>query len=465
MEEKVLKTIHEYNLIANNENIVVGVSGGKDSMALLYMLLYVKKHIKDFNIIVAHVNHGVREEALHDQLFVKKKAEELGLKFYSTDVDMIDYANKHKISPEEAGRELRYEFFRSVLTELNGGKIALAHNINDQAETLMMRIIRGTGIDGLNGMEFINGDIIRPLLNVTRKEIEEYIEHRSIESVLDKTNLMPIYTRNKIRLELIPYIEENFNPNFIAALWRLSQTSRDDSNFLQRYTENKYGDILVDENKEKIVLSLEKFKKLDKSIQNRIVIYAIMRIIGIFQGISEEHISNVVNLFNLGKTGKIVVLPDGIVAKVDYNKLIIEKFRTNIIKPFIHELKIGYNQFDDLGCCLKIKRIAIEDIDYENKLSNIKYFDCDKIKGSLFLRNRRDGDRFIPLGMQGSKKIKDFFIDLKIPRDNRDLIPLVVDEESIIYVVGYRINELYKLTKKTKNVLMIEYILLNKEEI
>ncbi len=465
MEEKVLKTIREYNLISNNENIVVGVSGGKDSMALLYMLLYAKKHI-DFNVIVAHVNHGVRgEEALHDQIFVKEKAKELGLTFYSTDVDMISYSNEHKISPEEAGRELRYEFFRSILESLKGGKIALAHNMNDQAETLMMRIIRGTGIDGLNGMDFINDDIIRPLLNITRKEIEEYIEYKAIESVLDKTNLMPIYTRNRIRLELIPYIEESFNPNFITALWRLSQTSRDDSNFLKRYTDNKYDDILIDENKERIVLSLDKFRELDKSIQNRIIIYAIIRIIGIFQGINEEHISNVVNLFNLGKTGKIVELPDGILAKVDYNNLIIERYRANIIKPFIHELKIGYNQFDALGCGFIIKKIAIEDIDYESKLSNIKYFDCDKIKGSLFLRNRKDGDRFIPIGMQGSKKIKDFFIDLKIPRDKRDLVPLVVDKENIIWVVGYRISELYKLTQKTRNILMIEYILLNEEEI
>ncbi|MDR7870936.1 MAG: tRNA lysidine(34) synthetase TilS [Tissierellaceae bacterium] len=458
MEDKVLSNIIENNLILDNENIVVGVSGGPDSMALLYMLLYVKKHI-NFNLIIAHVNHGVRgDEALRDQLFVKRKANELGLPFYTTNVDMIAYGNEHKISAEEAGRELRYNFFRSIIKSCNGGKIALAHNMNDQAETLMMRIIRGTGIDGLNGMSFINGDIIRPILNITRSEIEKYIEDYDIETVLDKTNLMPIYTRNKIRLELLPYLEKNFNPNLITALWRLSQTSQDDSAFLQKYTEEKYLNILINENKNQVILDFNKFKELDLSIQKRIVIFSITKIVGVFQGFGEEHISSVVNLFSFGSTGKFVQLPNDIVARVDYNNLIIEKSNKNTVNPFVYDLFIGYNQFSDLGYSFKIKVLDIKEVNENDKFNNIKYFDYDRIVGSLYLRNRQDGDRFIPFGMKGSKKLKDFFIDLKVSRDERDRVPLIVDDENIIWVVGYRINELYKLTNNTKNVLMIEYI-------
>lgn len=461
MENKVLNTIKEFNLIENEDNVVVGVSGGPDSMALLYLLLYAKKHL-NFNILVAHVNHGVRgDEALEDELFVRRKADELGLPYFSTNVDMVGYGDKHKISHEEAGRKLRYGFFRSILKPYNGGKIAVAHNMNDQAETLLMRIMRGTGIDGLNGMSYISGDIIRPVLNITRTEIEQYIEDNNIETVLDKTNLMPIYTRNKIRLELIPYIEENFNPNLTKTLWRLSQTSQNDTMFLQRYTEEKYLSLVQSQGRNKIVLDGEKFGKLDISIQQRIVILSITKIIGVFQGFSEHHISTITELFNIGNTGKAINLPNGLVAKVDYDRLIIEQKIEKTAKSFVNDLIIGYNHFSNLGYDFNIKVVDIRDVNLNDKLHNIKYFDYDKIKGGLKLRNRQDGDRFTPYGMKGSKKLKDFFIDSKVSRDQRDKVPLIVDDENIIWVVGYRINDLYKLTVNTKKVLMIEYISFN----
>lgn len=464
MENKVFNTIKEFNLIEDQDNVVVGVSGGPDSMALLYLLLYAKKYI-NFNILVAHVNHGVRgDEALQDELFVKRKSEELGLPFFSTTVDMVAYGNQHKISPEEAGRELRYGFFRRILKSHNGGKIAVAHNMNDQAETLLMRAIRGTGLDGLSGMNYISGDIIRPILNINRLEIEQYIEDKGIETVLDHTNLMPIYTRNKVRLELIPYIEKNFNPNIIKTLWRLSQTSQNDSMFLQKYTEEKYLNILESEEKDRIVLSGDQFRELDLSIQQRIVILAITKIMGVFQGFSEQHISAVTDLFNGGSTGKLLHLPNNIIAKIDYNRFIIEQILKNTLNPFVYPLTIGYNHFSDLGYDFDLKVLDIKEINFNHKLHRIQYLDYDKIKGGLSLRNRQDGDRFIPYGMKGSKKLKDFFIDSKVSRDIRDKVPLIVDEENIIWVVDYRMNDLYKLTKNTKNVLMIEYISLLKED-
>ena len=204
MIETVMNNIMENNLIEKNENIVVAVSGGADSMALLYALIEIRS-VLDFNIIIAHVNHGVRgEDADSDQEFVRQKSIEMELPFYTINVDMNAYAKEQKISSEEAGRLLRYNFFREIIKEKGSGKIAVAHNKNDQAETLLLRIMRGTGIDGLKGMDFISGDIIRPLLNISRDEIEKYIENNKIDTVLDKTNLLPIYNRNKVRLELLP---------------------------------------------------------------------------------------------------------------------------------------------------------------------------------------------------------------------------------------------------------------------
>ena len=182
------------------------------------------REIIDFNIYIAHLNHGVRgKEALEDQLFVEQLAKKLGLTCYSKTVNMDEYAKKTGLSSEEAGRKLRYDFFREILDKIGGGKIAVAHNKNDQAETLIMRFFRGTGIDGLKGMEYISDDIIRPILGIEREEIERYLKKKNIETRIDKTNLEPIYNRNKIRLELIPYIEENFNSNIIDTLWRTSR--------------------------------------------------------------------------------------------------------------------------------------------------------------------------------------------------------------------------------------------------
>src|SRR5699024_9918288 len=171
MENKVINNILNYNLITEGDTIVIGVSGGPDSMALLYTLIETKEFI-NFNIIIVHINHGVRgEEALKDELFVKEKAEELNIPYYSKTIDMVGYAKDNKISEEEAGRKLRYGFFRQILSKKGKGKIAVAHNKDDQAETLLMRIFRGTGIDGLKGMDFLQKDIIRPILNISREDI------------------------------------------------------------------------------------------------------------------------------------------------------------------------------------------------------------------------------------------------------------------------------------------------------
>lgn len=462
LKYKVLDTIKEHNLICDEDNIAIGVSGGPDSMALLYILLEIKALI-NFNIYIIHVNHGVRgKDAEKDQLFVKRIAEELNLPYYTKSVNMIEYGKKMGITAEEAGRELRYGFFREVLNAQGGGKIAVAHNLNDQAETLIMRFFRGTGIDGLKGMEFITGDIIRPILGISREEIESYIEDNNIETVLDETNLQPIYTRNKVRLELIPYIEENFNPNIINTLWRMSQISAVDSKFLEGYSKKGFNLIVKNEDENGIILDGKKLLEEDQSIQQRVLRISIERVNDSLQGISKMQISNILDLLNKFETGKEVHISNNIIAKISYGDLIIKKNTHKKDDKYLHKLKLpGITNLQDINYSFDIQILPIEEISKMYKDNNIGYFDYDIIKGDLSVRNRKDGDRFMPFGMKGTKKLKDYLIDEKIPNRLRNGIPLIVDQRNILWVVGYRTNEMYKVTKDTKKVLKIVYNLLH----
>lgn len=459
MKEKVLRTIKKYGLIDRGDKVVIGVSGGPDSMALLYLLLDIKEDIL-FDIYVAHVNHGIRGKAADkDEEFVKSICEELNLPFYNKKVDMNKYAKEHNMTAEEAGRELRYGFFREVLQKHGEGKIAVAHNKNDQGETLIMRFMRGTGIDGLRGIPYKRGDIIRPLLDISREEIEIYVEENNIETRLDKTNLEPIYNRNKIRLELIPYIEENFNPNIIDTLARFSRLVSIDIDFLKGITEEIYEKIVKERGKDSIILDRKDLNLLHRSMKQRIIRAVLEEIQGSLQGFTEEHINNILKLALESETGKTINLIHNIVAKTSYENLIIEKKKTLEVKDYVYKLNInGTIYIEELDIYLKTKVFTKEKckIDFKNRFK--KYFDYDMISECLYVRNRRNGDRFNPLGMRGTKKLKDFFIDEKIPKEERDKVPLIVDGEDIVWILGYRISNKYKITEKTKKVIMIEKI-------
>ena len=461
LEERVIKNVYKHKLIKENDNIILGLSGGPDSMVLLHILLYVRERIS-FNLVVAHINHGVRgEEALKDEKFTEKVAKELGLDFFSTKADMVGLAKEKNISEEEAGREIRYGFFRELIKELGHGKIAVAHNRNDQAETLLMRIMRGTGIDGLAGMSFKSDDIIRPILDINRWEIEKYVEDNSIETVVDKTNLETIYSRNKVRLELIPYIKENFNPNIIDTLFRLSENAKLDSGFLEECSGKVYKSISK-EKSASVVMKSDLFMEEDKAVKNRIIRKAIYNLIHTLQGIEEVHISSVVDLFNKGETGKRIDLPNNLLTKVSYNNLIIEKNINEDMAEVCENkeetiLKIGQNYLEEYNLEINLKIIDRKYINFKNVSSNVKFFDYDIMNEEIWIRTRNPGDRFAPIGMKGRKKIKDYFIDEKIPRDLRDEIPLLMCGENIIWVIGYRMSEDYKVKKETRNVLRVEY--------
>lgn len=298
MKEEVLKTIKKYKQIENGDSIVIGVSGGPDSMCLLNILNEIREEkIINFNIYVAHVNHMIREEAGEDEEYVKKYCEEKNIPFFSKKIDIKNEAKINKTGTEETGRKSRYDFFEEILVKTNSNKISTAHTANDNAETVLMNIIRGSGTSGLKGITPVrNNKYIRPLINITREEIEKYCEENNINPRIDKTNKENIYTRNKIRNQLIPFIKEEFNPNIIKTLNRLSEIQNNENEFIEKIVENTYNMIVIEENQKQIELDLKKFNSQEKVIKSRIILYTINKLLGNCQGIELIHIKDIIKL-------------------------------------------------------------------------------------------------------------------------------------------------------------------------
>lgn len=297
MKEKVIDIIKKYNLIENGDKIVIGVSGGPDSITLLNVLLEIKKENKiDFDMVVCHVNHMIREEAISDEEYVLEFCKKYNIECFVKRIEVEKIAKQEKIGTEEAGRIVRYEFFNEILEKTESNKIATAHTANDNAETVLMNIIRGSGTAGLKGIEAKRDNLIRPLIDYSRDEIEEYCKINNLDPRIDKTNFENIYTRNKVRNMLIPYIKENFNPNIIEGLNRLSDLSKQENDYLEKQTVKAYKDILIEEQKNQIILDLNKFNLQELVIKSRLVLYTINILFGTRSGIEKKHIEDIIKL-------------------------------------------------------------------------------------------------------------------------------------------------------------------------
>ncbi len=300
LSKKVLNTIKKSNLISNGDKLVLGVSGGPDSICMLNILNDIRNDKKlhiEFDIIVAHVNHMIRKEAKEDEIFVKNFCNKIAVEFYSKSIDVQKIANNNKIGTEEAGRNARYDFFNQILEKTNSNKIAIAHNKNDKVETIIMNILRGSGISGLKGIEPIkNNKIIRPLIECERYEIEKYCKEKAIEARIDKTNFENIYTRNKIRNIIIPYIQKEFNPNIIQTMDRLSNLVKEEDEYLENTIIDKYKELILEEKEKQFIMDLKNFNKQDKVIKSRLLIYTISRLLGTAKGIEKIHIEDVIKL-------------------------------------------------------------------------------------------------------------------------------------------------------------------------
>ena len=299
MKEKVLDTIKKYNLIEDGDKLVLAVSGGPDSMSMLNILNELKNDkVINFEISVAHVNHMIREEAKEDEEYVKEYCSQKNIHFYSKSIDVQKLANNNKVGTEEAGRYARYEFFDEILKITESNKVVVAHNKNDKAETIIMNIMRGSGIIGLKGIEPKKGKYIRPLIECERFEIEDYCKKEKLNPKIDKTNFENVYTRNKIRNIVIPYVKKEFNPNIIETLNRLSELVVDEENYIIKQVERIYKEILISENEKEIIIDLKSFNKQEKVIKSRIILYTITRLFGTSKEIAKVHIEDIIKLCN-----------------------------------------------------------------------------------------------------------------------------------------------------------------------
>ena len=296
LKQKIINTIQENNLIEYGDKIIVGVSGGPDSICLLDILYKIKDEF-NLTLYVCHINHGLRKNAILDEEYVKDFCQKRNIECFIKNADVKGQAKQQKIGTEEAGRNFRYDFFEEIFKLKKANKIATAHTENDNAETIIMNIIRGTGLPGLKGIEKKRQNkYIRPLINCARSEIEEYCYKNNLEPRIDETNKENIYTRNKIRNICIPYIEREFNSNIIGTLNRLAEVVTEENDYIQGEVEKIYKIILLEEKEKSIILDLKNFNKQNLVIKRRIILYTINKVLGTINGIEKKNIDDIINL-------------------------------------------------------------------------------------------------------------------------------------------------------------------------
>ena len=453
--EKVLSTINKHNLIESGDKIVIGISGGPDSVCLLHILSRLKEKL-NIELYAAHLNHQIRGiEAQKDALYVSEICDEMGITYFLKSIDVPKYCKDNSLSIEEGARKLRYEMFDEIKKRTKSNKIAIGHNLNDQAETVLMRIMRGTGLQGLRGIEYAreNG-VIRPLLDIERKDIEEYCKVHNLNPRIDESNLENIYTRNKIRLELIPYMTDNFNTNLIESIVRMSNSLRSDSDYIEAEAESKFKDICK-VTSDTVDIKINGFSKLHNAIKVRVLRKGIKSILGDMNFIDQKHIEDVLEFESESKINKMLTLPRGVFVyrKQDCITLTTTEIVTEEIDFLYNIPNNGFVKIKETNIIIETQTMTIDR--YKNgkvdKMS--KGFDLNKIKGGMVVRSRQQGDKI----KGGSKKIKDLFIDLKIPREERCKVPVIADEQGILQVGKYKSSENYKIDEKTKEVLKVTF--------
>lgn len=438
LERNVQNFIKKHNMFQKDTPIIVGVSGGADSICLATVLKKL-----GYNIIVAHINHNLRgEESLRDENFVREFSKKNGFVFELLSANVQGIASKEKISLEMAGRKVRYEFFNRLSHNYHTQFIAVAHNKNDNAETVLINIIRGASLNGQKGIRPINNNIFRPLLDVSRIQIEKYLSDLSIDYVNDSTNFEDVYTRNIIRNDVIKTIEK-INPNFINTLSDNSNLMCDDNDFIKECVLDKSKTLIKESNNE-ITLDLSS-DEIHIALKRRLVLKCIEMLNSNVIGISSSHIESILSL----DTGKKFILGDNLTVTNNYGKLSFVTLDENIEFDYVLHL----------GNSIKIteinKTFNASFTDVFEKESNAMYIDFDKIKSDVRLRSKKDGDKFKPIGLNGVQSVKKYFINNKIPKYEREKTPIVVCDEDIIGIFPNRINEKYAVSSFTKRILKI----------
>lgn len=445
-EIKVLDTVKHYNMLENGDSVLVGLSGGADSCSLLYVLKVLAETI-GIKLYCAHLNHGIRgDEAQRDMNFAKKFAAELDVPIVCETFDVPKYAKEYKLSEETAGRNLRYDFFNRVSANFGCNKIAVAHNKNDRAETILMNMIRGCGSNGFRGIKPVNKNVIRPLIDVSRNEIEEYITANGINYVTDSTNNENIYARNKIRNKVLAELVE-LNPKALDNIIRTSDIICHENNSA---VELLLSSCSLSKVKDSIVIKKNEFEKLSNIQKKQILLNGIMQLGYSLENITHAQLENALSTSGTGKSIKLgsrinvlytsdsIIISDTAFVKHEYEYSIIDEGTYNI-----KEINCSY---------------SFEYVDSYKKEKNVVYIAADNfVISQLKLRTRREGDVFVPSGLTGSKKVKKFFIDMKIPSHERDFYPLLVLNDEILAILPLRVNDKYRVVDTTEKILKITF--------
>ena len=468
---KVTETIKKFSMLKEGDKIILAVSGGPDSICLLDILNRIKDELK-ISLVIAHVNHGIRgKEADREASFVSHKSSQLGIPFEQRTVSVPEIAKAKGLSVEQAGRIERYQFFQELLKIYQAQKIALGHHADDQVETLLMRLIRGSGLRGLAGIPAKRDVFIRPLIECTSQEIEEYCLLNNLPYCIDSTNREPSYLRNKIRLELIPFLNQKFQPTIAKNLLQLQAIIRDELDFWEEITEQYYQKVLQKELPNQVILSNQLLSKWPPGIQRAVIRRALKCLTDYLEDIQFNHIESI-RLMCLKEEGeKYLDLPGGLRVRKSYEEIVFglaqkipitgKEKRFGTLK---YELAVGQEtKVRSLGLKFITKLYDYYRADF-GKLSkkidkNEAYLDYDKLNLPLRIRNRKPGDRFQPLNSNFYKKVKSFFIDQKIDRHQREKIMLVVDSSNqIVWITGYQIDNRFKITENTKKIIHIKQV-------
>jgi tRNA(Ile)-lysidine synthase len=452
--EKVGETISHYGMIDAGDRIIVAVSGGADSVCLLDILHSMKDEL-GITLVVAHYDHGMRpsEDWLEGQ-FVQGLAQSMNLPFETEKGSIL--TEESTASVEERARNARYRFLEEVKNRYHAHKIAVGHSLNDQAETVLMRLLRGSGPSGLAGIPpSRDNTIIRPLIELQREEIESYLKARELSYATDSSNFETKYLRNKVRLHLLPLLLE-YQPRLIEHLGRLADILSSENEYMELQAEDWVEKEAEQGSDGEISVSVPSFIALSPPLRNRATRYLIKKIGKKLRRIDYGHIQSVYRLATSHHPQGAIDLPHGLTIEKRYNTLCFMTVRKQKPQEFCNLIECPGTFFlGEIGRSISLVEV---DVSGNTKLENfqwIAHLDAGKIHYPLVVRNFRPGDRFIPLGMTGHKKIKNFFIDLKIPSDMRASIPIVVSQNIPVWICGYRIDDRFKVTPETKKILKV----------
>jgi len=453
--------IRRYQMVDEGDVVLIGVSGGPDSVALLHSLQALQPKWS-LQLVIAHLNHQLRGSAAdQDADFVSRLGADLGIPCEIGSTNVAAYGLQHHLSVQEAARIARYTFYDNVAAKYSASKIALGHHADDNAESILMRLLRGTGPLGLAGIPPVrHPNIIRPLIHLGKNDILAFLELGGFQYRADRSNLDTKYLRNRIRLKLLPDLKEHYNPNTVSTLNRLASILADEEDFWNQKVRRTFQNTVLEQTPDRLCLTVSRLSSLHPALLKRLVRHALLSLKGGLKRIGLVHVEAIARLIAAPSPSGRLDLPYGILVVRDRDELCFLFGSSEETAGFEYEIpRIQSTHIPEIGVVLKLSVCSPSELlhlkDYPLTTA---LFDAATVTFPLQVRNFRKGDRFKPLGMVGSQKVKSFFINHKVSRSKRMRCPLLVSGGRIIWVGGYRIDDSTKITQKTKKALKAELL-------